>query len=38
MEWKFNPPSSQMMGGVLESLKQSLKSVTNHQTFTEEAY
>ena len=38
-EWKVNPPSSPWMGGVWESLKKqvkrSLKSVTNHQVFTE---
>ena len=41
MEWKFNPPiTSPRMRGVWESLikqvKQSLKSVTNHQVFTEQ--
>ena len=40
-ELKFNPPSSPMMKGSWKSLikqvKQSLKSVTNYQVFTEEA-
>ena len=39
-EWKFNPPSSAWVEGVWDSLikevKRSLKSVTNHQVFTEE--